>query len=284
MRIQKVPLAKDQSAHTPSLDDGGAELTLFLQANVEAQQERSRPLIIICPGGGYSKLSDRESEPVALAFLARGFQVAILRYPLVTNAESAPLLPAPQLALAHAVAAARSNADAWQIDADRITVLGFSAGANVCALYTGLCHDEQFCKEAGVPSENLRVAAQVLCYPVIDMHAGWPNDAERLAAISNNPTYEAAQNLISSATPPTFIWQTAADEAVPVSNSYLYAAELARQGIDHECHIFHRGSHGLSLATEQAAKDTTGVDARIASWIDLATGWLKEIGAGPISL
>lgn len=63
---------------------------------------------------------------------------------------------------------------------------------------------------------------------------------------------------------------------MPVLNTYRYAQALAEHGVDHECHIFHRGRHGLSLATDQTAKDDAHKDAHVAHWFDLAVEWLKE--------
>ena len=54
--------------------------TYFLDRSPEMRPERKRPLVLICPGGGYVMTSDREAEPVAMQFLAMGYHTAILRY------------------------------------------------------------------------------------------------------------------------------------------------------------------------------------------------------------
>lgn len=254
-----------------------ATLTAYVQGNVQAQEERLRPAVVICPGGGYEFCSDREAEPVALAFAARGFQAFVLDYTVLDADEmerGEALLPAPQRDLAWAVALVRAHAEEWAVDAGRIAVLGFSAGAHLCAVYSGLCRHEGFARGLGLSRGDIAVVAQVLCYPVIDFSAGWPADGGRVAPICGDAELCAAQGMVDAGTPRTFLWHTAADAGVPVRNSYRYAAALAEAGVDHECHVFHEGPHGMSLATRESAKDERGIDAHVARWLDLAVEWL----------
>ena len=269
MRIEKVEL--------PSAGYGRAvaTLTAYVQDNVEAQASRRRPGVVICPGGGYEFCSDLEWEPIALALLARGCQAFVLDYTVLDPAELGPLLPTPQLDLAHALAAVRARADEWRVDEKSLGILGCSAGAHLCASYVGVMGDEAFLARAGVGAEQARADWQVLCYPVIDLDAGWPGDpayAERLCDAASPLRH--AQELVGPATPRTFLWHTATDETVPVRNAYLYAEALAAHGVDHECHVFHAGRHGLSLATEQSARWADCVNPHVARWLDLALEWL----------
>ena len=86
-----------------------------------------------------------------------------------------------------------------------------------------------------------------------------------------------AQDLVSEATPPTFLWHTSVDETVPVRNAYLLAEALAEHGVDHECHVFHAGRHGLSLATKQTSHYAGDALPHLARWLDLALEWLDEL-------
>ena len=252
-----------------------ASLTAYVQDNVEAQMFRRRPGVIICPGGGYEFCSDLEWEPIALAFVARGCQAFVLDYTVLDSSEPGQLLPAPQVDLAHAVSLVRSRADGWHVDEKSLGILGCSAGAHLCASYVGVMGDEGFLSRAGVGAEQARADWQVLCYPVIDLDAGWPGDpayADRICERTSHLRH--AQGLVSELTPRTFLWHTATDETVPVRNSYIYAEALAAHGIDHECHVFHAGRHGLSLATEQSARWADCVSPHVARWLDLALEWL----------
>lgn len=286
MRIENVELPMSgYGEHVPTL-------TAYVQDNVAAQADRRRPAMVICPGGGYEFCSDREAEPMAFAWVARGYQAFVLDYTVLDvklAAAGEPLLPAPQRDLAHAVACVRSLADEWSVDADRICILGCSAGGHLCAAYSALSRREDFAEELGYDSEDIAVAAQVLCYPVIDLTAGWPAPAAERIPGTCDPAGDlvATQSLVDAGTPRTFIWHTAADNGVPVLNTYLYAEALARAGVDHDCHVFHRGRHGLSLATRETAKSPMHEEAHVAHWIDLAAEWLEEspapVGSGASS-
>ena len=269
MHIERIEL--------PSTGYGSrtAALTAYVQDNVGAQAERRRPGVIVCPGGGYEFCSDLEWEPIALALVARGCQAFVLDYTVLDASEARPLLPAPQADLARAVSLVRSRAGEWHVDEKNLGILGCSAGAHLCASYVGVMGDETFLAQAGVGAERARVSWQILCYPVIDLDAGWPGDpayADRIC--ERTSPLRHAQDLVSEMTPRTFLWHTATDETVSVRNSYLYAEALAEHGVDHECHVFHTGRHGLSLATEQSARWADCVNPHVERWLDLALEWL----------
>ena len=255
-----------------------ATLTAYVQDNMEDQSALRRPAALICPGGGYAFCSDREGEPIALALLARGYQAFVLDYTVIDVTEAAPLLPAPQMDLARALALVRSRADDWHVDEARIGLIGCSAGSHLCATYTALTRDDAFLARAGVFAAEVRVAWQVLCYPVVDLEAGWPPDPAYAARIceKGSPLWRV-QDLVSDVTPPTFLWHTAVDETVPVRNAYLLAEALAAHGVDHECHVFHAGRHGLSLATEQTSHYSGDALPHLARWFDLALEWADEL-------
>ena len=275
MRIERIEL--------PSSGYGSkvVALTAYVQDNVEAQATRLRPGVVICPGGGYAFCSDLEWEPVALALVARGLQAFVLDYTVLDDAEAAPLLPAPQVDLACALAAVRGRAEEWHVDERGLGLMGFSAGAHLCAGYVGVMRDEALLARAGVSADAARADWQVLCYPVIDLDAGWPPDPAYADRICDGASpLRRAQDLVNERTPRTFLWHTAADETVPVRNAYLYAEALAARGVDHECHVFHEGRHGLSLATEQSARWDDCVSPHVARWLDLATEWLADGARG----
>lgn len=268
MRIEKIELpASGYGRRAPAL-------TAYVQDNVGAQAARLRPAAIVCPGGGYEFCSDLEAEPVAIALLARGYQAFVLDYTVLDESEEAPLLPLPQLDLAHAVALVRARAGDWHVDPADVGALGCSAGGHLCATYAGLARDEAFLARAGLTADEARVSWQVLCYPVVDLGAGWPPDPSHAARLcAEGSPLRRAQDLVDADTPPTFVWHTATDATVPVRNAYAYAEALAAHGVDHECHVFHEGRHGLSLATEESARYPDCVCAHAARWLDLAVEW-----------
>ncbi len=256
---------------------GAPFMRAYCQDSADAPEGvRVRPAVVICPGGGYHMTSWREAEPVALAFLEWGYQAFIVDYTVYDPEEAACLLPYPAYDLARAVVHVRANAEAWHVDPERITLLGCSAGGHLCALYSGLSRQPWFAEKLGFTPDQIAVSAQILCYPVIDLAAGWPGDEAYAARLTDNPSWAATHTLVDAGTPRTFIWATATDGTVPARNALAYAEALLANGVDHECHIFHQGHHGLSLANAQVAKTPEYNQPHVARWFNLALEWLAE--------
>ena len=106
----------------------GAHLVTYIQEYSEAMAINDRPLILLCPGGGYTRTSDREAEPMALKFLAMGYHAAVLRY------SCAPAeYPTSLKELAYSIKFLREHAKEWHIDPHKIVVEGCSAGGHLAA-------------------------------------------------------------------------------------------------------------------------------------------------------
>ena len=257
-------------------DDTAKFYTYFLDNYEDIDPDRRRPLILLCPGGGYEFTSDREAEPVAMQFLAAGFHVGILRYSVYPA-----LYPVALSQLACTVAHLRANADRWHIDPDRIIVQGCSAGGHLAASYAAFWKKKQFLAEGlGVPAEQLRPNGLLLCYPVITSgkytHEGSMVHllGEEKAELREEMSLE---NQVCEDVPPTFLWHTFTDESVPVQNSLLFYQALVEKGIPSELHIYPHGIHGLSLANEETRyKDGRAIQKECQSWVRLAIDWINS--------
>ena len=263
-------------------------LKTYLLDNYDFDIDRIRPLVLICPGGGYEHLSDREAEAIAIQMNAMGFQAAVLYYTL------APMeFPAALCDVAEAVYYARTHANEWHIDKNNIIVAGFSAGAHLAAslgvYYDGLnaggekSEDKEPLLKKYLPysAEEIKPNALLLCYPVIS--AG---EAAHRGSIMNvlgekykeNTHWVSLENLITKDFPPSFIWHTTEDNAVPAENSLLLCLSLQKNHIPYEYHLFQRGGHGLALATEETAtKSGKEIQEECAVWIDLFATWAKRL-------
>lgn len=98
-----------------------------LDNSSEIDPNRKRPSVLVIPGGGYEMTSDREAEPIAMQFLAAGFNAFVLRYSVKPS-----IFPVALLEAAEAMRRIRTHADEWHCDADAIAVIGFSAGRSPC--------------------------------------------------------------------------------------------------------------------------------------------------------
>ena len=252
--------------------------TYFLDSSIEMRPNEKRPVILMCPGGGYEMTSDREAEPMAMQFLAMGYHVAIVRYSVCPVR-----YPAALLQVAESVLYLKEHADEYHIDPEKIVVQGCSAGGHLAANY-GIAWNSPFLtKLMGMENdpERLCVAGLLLCYPVIT--SGEKAHEESFRNLLGEQYEEkkeelSLENQVTPDTPPTFLWHTATDETVPVENSLYFFQACLQQGVSAELHIYPVGGHGLSLANEEACRaNGIGVQKECQSWIGLAQTWLKKI-------
>ena len=252
--------------------------TYFLDSSIEMRPNEKRPVILMCPGGGYEMTSDREAEPMAMQFLAMGYHVAILRYSVCPVR-----YPAALLQVAESVLYLKEHADEYHIDPEKIVVQGCSAGGHLAANY-GIAWNSPFLtKLMGMENdpERLRVAGLLLCYPVIT--SGEKAHEESFRNLLGEQYEEkkeelSLENQVTPDTPPAFLWHTATDDTVPVENSLYFFQACLQQGVSAELHIYPVGGHGLSLANEETCRaNGIGVQKECQSWIGLAQTWLEEI-------
>lgn len=244
-------------------------VTTFLIDSAE-----TRPLVLICPGGGYKYISPREADPVARRMNALGFHAAVLSYSV------APMeFPAALCDLAEAVALVRRNAAAWRVDPGRVVVAGFSAGGHLAASLG--CYWRSGILQDILPytPDQTRPDRLLLCYPVVtaDRQFCHEESIENVLGKANLDEREfvSLELHIDRTFPPTFVWHTFADKSVPVENSMVLVRSLRENGVPFEFHVFERGVHGLSLATAETAQpDGSGVEAECGVWPELFRSWL----------
>ncbi|MDD3212063.1 MAG: alpha/beta hydrolase [Eubacteriales bacterium] len=248
----------------------------LLDESPELPGNAVRPVVIICPGGGYRFKSDREAEPIAMRLLAAGIHAFVLQYSVAPSR-----YPSAALELAAAVRLVRRNADEFSVDANQISVMGFSAGGHLCATLGTLWDEPVFSHLFGTEQgKDWRPDGMLLCYPVITMgeytHEG---SRDNLLGMNASRTMVDALSLekrVSPMTPPVFLWHTVDDETVLVENSMLFAAALRKVGIPFEMHLYENGTHGLSLCDETTAEDENQLSPDNAGWMELAIRWIKR--------
>lgn len=254
------------------LSGSGARLTGYLHERIDDPRcPDMRPCVVICPGGGYAHVSPREGEPVAMRFFTAGCQAFVLTYTVFDTQGPAaqPLGLLPLRELAAAVAVVRAHSGEWHVDPGQVTVCGFSAGGHLAASLGTLWNHERLAAQASRPD------ALVLCYPVITSGPfGHRGSLDHLAG--SDPALRALfslENQVCAQTPPTFLWHTADDSAVPVQNSLLFQNALLAAGVPFESHVFASGAHGLSLCNEEVGTPNPAC----APWMDLCLTWLRGV-------
>jgi acetyl esterase/lipase len=252
---------------TPGLDTAAPE---FVPTLTPYLLDPSAPTgaVIVCPGGGYSGRAPHEGEPIARRLNEFGIQAFVCDYRVSPYRH-----PYPSLDASRAVRWVRAHAAEYNILPDRIGLLGFSAGGHLVS--TVGTHYDGGDPEAADPVDrsSSRPDALVLCYPVISFgphgHQGSRNNLLGEKAPADLVLSLCNDTQVTADTPPSFLWHTADDAGVPVLNSLLFAAALARCGVPHEIHVYEQGRHGLGLALE---------DPHVATWSQLCGEWLKNLG------
>lgn len=254
-----------------------ATLTGYLLDNSpEIDAQRTRPAVIICPGGGYRFTSDREAEPIALKMMALGCHSFVLRY------SCAPVhYPTALYELAAAVALVRKRAEEFHVDPSKIIVCGFSAGGHLAA-NLAVKWDQLDLAEVGLNAQDIQPNGLILGYPVITSGVFAHEDSFE-ALLGEKPVKDSLEAVslekqVTKQTPSAFVWTFDDDSVVPVENSLLFVRALKKAGISCELHIFAHGKHGMSLATQQTAGPASPemLSSAVAVWPDLLANWLAE--------
>ncbi len=246
----------------------------------EIDMNRKNKAVLICPGGGYQGLCDREAEPVALAFAGAGICAFVLYYSVAPHR-----YPMQLMEVSRAMQVIRQNAEAWHVDQNDIAVIGFSAGGHLAAHLAVCWHDTMIAKRLSMPYGDNMPNRVILCYPVISasiegicrvaFYNLFGDDAgdEDYAAVS-------AEKFVSADTPPAFIWHTSADAIVSVQHSLIFAQALGGRHVPFELHIYPEGGHGLSLCDLRTSGGRDGlVMPHAAPWFDSCVRWLRKCPA-----
>jgi len=259
-------------------EDKNITLTAYITDNDPALNAPPRPAIVVLPGGGYRALSDREGEPIVKKFLAAGFNAFLLRYGIGEAAR----FPRPLVEVSRAIVHIRENAEKYHIDPARVFVVGFSAGGHLCASIGTLWHEEFAKASPDMPEGANRPTGVILSYPVISSgkyaHRGSFNNILG----TETPTEEqlraySLEYHVDERTVPAYIWHTTEDKTVPVENSLMFAAQMAKHKIPFEMHIFPKGPHGLALAGPETNRGLPCNYPEAAQWIDEAIDWTKRV-------
>ncbi len=231
-----------------------------------------RACILVCPGGGYSRLTRHEGEPLCELFSSLGMLSGVV------VSRIAPFrFPAPYADACRAVRVIRSKAAELDIDPNRIALMGFSAGGHLAA---SVATRPDFYADGDddlVASVSARPNRVILGYPAISLvtsyHAG-------CAAKLFGPDAPEAQRRelslelhVTKENPPAFIYHTADDGAVLVENALMFASAYAREKVPCELHSYRSGPHGVGMALDRPA---------LRSWTGLLTDWLSDWVKGDV--
>jgi len=226
--------------------------------------------ILVCPGGGYSHLSEiKEGSDVARWLNSIGISAFVLKYRLGMRYHA----PNPLLDAARAMRMVRARAKEWDLDTNRIGILGFSAGGHLASTLGTHFDLGKADSSDAIERVSSRPDLMILIYPVITM-GDLSHKGSKLNLLGESPSADliklySNELQVTKDTPTTFIAHSVADPAVPIENSMMFAEALRKAKVPFELHFYENGPHGFGLAP---------TDPILATWTERCADWLGVHG------
>lgn len=279
-----------------NLFDGfvSATLTAYIQnPSSDDHYPMIRPAILICPGGAFISITEKEAEPVALKFVSAGYHAFVLKYSIGAGIAT---FPTPFIDAAKAMILIRQNANKWMIDPNKITLCGFSTGGLIASIVGTSWQDELFSNVFKEEINLIKPNTIILGYPLLNLstfeqkHLSSHSSIKSIIEMMFSSIFGTSQpseaqlnewNVINKVTvtmPPTFMWTTLEDRLIDIEDSLDFAKMLSRHKIVYEYHVFEKGNHGLSLGDKSVgySKETIQEHLNTTKWVDLVLNWLER--------
>jgi acetyl esterase/lipase len=240
---------------------------------VVPRQENNGTAVLICPGGGYERLSYLYNGfNLAKWYNSIGVSAFVLIYRLPHQADLQQRQLAPMQDAQRAIRIIRANAVRWNIKPDKVGIMGTSAGGHVAST-VGTHFDDISAIKDSLDAVDYKANFMVLLSPVISMGKYAHPGSKRyfIGPDSTKAMIDKYSNelQVSSSTPPTFMVHALNDSTVKVQNSLLFYSALLDKKVNASIHIFPQGGHGIRIDDNPGSTDL---------WLNLLELWLKETG------
>lgn len=224
--------------------------------------------MVICPGGGYAYLAiNKEGYKVAKWLNSLGITAFVLKYRLPSDEIMKDKSIGPLQDAQEAIRYISRNAQKWELNTEKIGVMGFSAGGHLAASLSTHYKDNLYHVS---DTTSARPNFTVLVYPVISMNEQITHKGSRNRLLGTNPSKALIQKFsnekhIDSSTPPAFLVHASNDKGVPIENSLAYYLALKNNNISAELHMYQDGKHGFGL----------GIKGTNQYWTQQCESWLR---------
>lgn len=267
----KAPGAQKPATGTEEIGEG------LRYQNIEVPQyalyqpkQPNGQCIVVLPGGGYRLLSaEKEGVKVAEWAIARGITVMVVKYRVGPEAFGYQF-PVPLLDARRAIRTARANAQEWNIDSQKIGIMGFSAGGHLASMCATMFNDKLESEtQDKINTLSCRPDFQILVYPVIAMGTTYGHRGSQNNLLGKNIPQEKADRLnttkrLTKESPPLFFVHASDDHSVPLRNITDYTARCAELRIPVTGAVYPDGGHGFGLVGK---KSTVGWANHLANWM-----------------
>lgn len=260
-----------------ALEDSAATLTSYIGDLNREIPQTIRPSVLIIPGGGYDFCSQREGEPVALYFLAQGFNAYVLEYS--TQGKVNRRFPSQLFEAMSALKFIKRTCKEHAGSESSIHVIGFSAGGHLAGTLAFMGNLPKYKTLLGVEKEDLSLASASLIYPVVSTLVNTHARSFENIESSAYPKEELGlEKYVDANSPSLFMAASSNDDAVPIANSLLLAHTYAQLKKPFELHIYEKAPHGFSLANELvfSREIVLSLDPNIQDWISLCAAFMRR--------
>jgi acetyl esterase/lipase len=242
-------------------------LTIYMPPNTTGPMTA----VVVAPGGGYRALSMNKEGRIPATYLnSLGVAAFVLKYRLGPKYRH----PIELGDIQRAIRILRSRATEWHLAPDRIGVMGFSAGGHLASTASTQFDRGNAAAADPIDRASSRPDFAILGYPVISLSEPWTHQGSRTMLLGENADAALARRmstdtLVTADTPPTFLFHTNADTAVPVENSVHYFLALRKARVPAEMHIFKDGPHGVGMPLN---------DPALSEWPKVLGNWMRASG------
>ena len=228
----------------------------------------AKPCVVICPGGGYRILAaSHEGTDVATYFNSIGVHALVLKYRIPSDEHQPDKKFAPLQDAQRAIQLVREHAKEWNVNPDKVGIMGFSAGGHL-ASSLAVHYDDVKIKEN--KKISLRPDFQILGYPVISFnkfsHVGSRKNLLGKDSTESMMNYFSSEMHINANSPIAFLVHAKDDNVVPVDNSLMYVDALKSNGVEAELFLYEKGGHGFGMVNKTSSE----------SWMDALKKWMQK--------
>jgi acetyl esterase/lipase len=275
---EKIPNRIDSDEKELHEQNGILRISKVQEPSVEvylpAQSNATGQAMLIFPGGGYGILAyDWEGTDIAKFLNGKGIAGIVVKYRLPSDESQKEKWNVPLIDAQRAIRLVRSKADDFNIEPDKIGVIGFSAGGHLASTLGTHFNEKVYDLVDDADKQDARPDFMALVYPVITFTQGTKHSGSHKNLLGENPGQEMLARFsnelqVTVETPPTLLVHATDDEGVPVENSLLFFQALKDSGVAATMHIYPAGGHGFSLARK---------DPYLRGWTERLFEWMESL-------
>ena len=229
--------------------------------------------VLVIPGGGYWGLwFDKEGVDVAKWLNNIGVSAFVLKHRLPHWESKDCRSKVALMDAQRAMRIIRKNSKIWDIDPNKIGVLGFSAGGHLASTLSTHHDNGLDLSDLKIEKISSRPDFSILVYPVITMNRPYAHNGSRENLLGKIPSqeyldYYSNDLQVREDTPPAILIHSDDDKGVLPENSIQYYLALRKYNIPAALHIWEDGGHGYGLGNDKGS---------IKSWAKICEEWMIQ--------